>query len=145
MKVSLNVVLLCWMSVATSLSAADYVWIEGERPTTTPTLKQVEGVENVSPSNGFDFTGWGRTWIISDEQMLHVNRRGGDVDKYMPEEGLVFGYDFTLDARRQTEHLGANRLRMGAQRFSMADRRRAVADEFPAVADDQRSAAADVE
>ena len=97
MKVSLYVVLLCWMSLAASLSAADYVWIEGERPKTTPILKQVDGVEGVSPSNGFEFSGWGRTWIISDEQMLHVNLSSGDVDKFMPEEGLVFGYDFALD------------------------------------------------
>ena len=97
MNMPSQILFLCWMSVATSLSAADYLWIEGEQPTTTPTLKESEGVEKVSPPNGFEFNGWGRTWIISGDRMLHVNLSSSNVDKYMPEEGLVFGYDFALD------------------------------------------------
>ena len=97
MNMPSQILFLCWTSVATPLSAADYLWIEGEQPTTTPTLKEGEGVEKVSPPNGFEFKGWGRTWIISGDQMLHVNVSSSNVDKYMPEEGLVFGYDFALD------------------------------------------------
>ncbi len=82
MKLFPYCVFFCLIATVTSVLAADYVWIEGEQPTTTPTLKQVEGVENVSPPNGFQFTGWGRTWIISGEQMLHVNLSSGDVEKY---------------------------------------------------------------
>ncbi|HYW79241.1 MAG TPA: hypothetical protein VE890_06660, partial [Thermoguttaceae bacterium] len=100
MNRSAKIALLCWMSmiisVATSLLAADYVWIEGEQPTTTPVMKQVEGVEDVSPRNGFEMKGWGNTSIISGEVMLHVNVTNTNVQKYLPEQGLVFGYDFTL-------------------------------------------------
>ncbi len=63
----------------------------------------------------------------------------------MPDEGLVFGYDFTLEQGGKQNVWATNRLRMGAERFSVADRRRAVATVFPTDADDQRPAAADVE
>jgi hypothetical protein len=93
MRLCSNLVFLCWISTVTPLSAANYVWIEGERPAATPELKAVEGV---SPPEAFRVSGWGRTWIISGEQMLHVNLSSGDVEKFMPEEGIVFAYNFFI-------------------------------------------------
>jgi len=88
--------LLTLLFVPVNLHAADYVWIEGENPSTTPRLKRGEGVENLSRENGFGYDGWGRTWIISGEKMLHVALQSGEVDKFMPDAGMVFGYDFEI-------------------------------------------------
>jgi hypothetical protein len=84
----------CLISVTTSLFAADYVWIEGERPTTIPELKSVDG--DAAP-DAIGFSGWGRTSIISAEEMLHVSLSSGEVEKFLPEEGLVFAYDFVIE------------------------------------------------
>ena len=94
MRLCWTIVLLCWLSATTTLSAADYVWIEGEHPAATPELKPSDGL---SPPEVFSFAGWGRTWIISGEQMLHVNLSSGDVEKFMPDEGMVFAYDFSIE------------------------------------------------
>ncbi len=83
--------------LAPTLSAGDYVWLEGEQPDSTPVLKQLEGVERVSPANGFQASGWGRTSIMSGEQILHVSLSPADIDKYLPAEGLIFGYSFQLE------------------------------------------------
>ncbi len=99
-------VFMVLLLATSSGKAIDYAWFEGEEPTTTPKLKRGEGIEKLSRENGFGYDGWGRTWIISGEKMLHVGLQSGEVDKFMPDEGMVFGYDFQL-AKRGRQNIWA--------------------------------------
>jgi hypothetical protein len=90
-------VLIVGLSAAAGGRAADYIWIEGEKPDHLPApLREGDGVERVRGGKGYDFSGWGRLEIISEEALLHVNMSGREVDSFLPEGGLVLGYDFTL-------------------------------------------------
>jgi len=61
------------------LAAADYVWIEGENPTTSNF--EVKGV------------GWGNKQYLSKEAWVHVVI-DKDIEKTAPAGGVVLGYDF---------------------------------------------------
>jgi beta-galactosidase len=64
---------------APALLAADYVWFEGENPAT----------------KNFDVksSGWGNQQYLSKETWLHVTV-DKDVEKTVPEGGILLGYDF---------------------------------------------------
>ena len=64
---------------ATALSAADYVWLEGESPAT----KNFE----------VKASGWGNQQYLSKETWLHVTV-DKDMEKTVPEGGIVLAYDF---------------------------------------------------
>ena len=62
--------------------AAEYVWIEGEKPTST----------NLKPN----IAGWGRKHFLSEETWLHVSIDAGKVDKELPAEGGALVYSFQI-------------------------------------------------
>jgi beta-galactosidase len=66
--------------LATQAFAADYVWLEGENPTSKNL--DVAGV------------GWGNTQFLSQGKWLNVNIEAGKVEAQCPKEGVLLGYDF---------------------------------------------------
>jgi hypothetical protein len=62
--------------------AADYVWIEGEAPTSI----------NVTPSN----VGVARPQFLSGNKWLHITLDSGAVEKEAPEDGVLLTYKFNL-------------------------------------------------
>ncbi len=75
----------------------DFVWIEGENFSDAGKLKSGEGVENVTGNGkGYIISGWGNTDVMSDGQLLSINMSPGDVEKFLPDGGLVFSYDFEV-------------------------------------------------
>ena len=88
----LTLTLLC-----SPVFGADHIWIEGESPTHLPAaLKQADGVQDVKSGTGYAAEGWGNTTMISAGQIMHINMSGGQVEKYLPDEGLIFAYEFTV-------------------------------------------------
>lgn len=61
--------------------AADYVWLEGEAPTSC-TIE-------VQPS------GWGNKQFLSQQTWLHISIEAAEVEQKCPPEGIVIAYDFT--------------------------------------------------
>lgn len=95
------------LSLLGATHAADYVWIEGEAPDELPAaLVATDGVDGVMGGKGYGMGGWGRTDIISGGQMLHLSWNAKQVDTYMPESGLVFGYHVDLP-RSGKQHIWA--------------------------------------
>jgi hypothetical protein len=73
------------------------VWIEGEQPDHLPAaLKSAEG-EAPMGGKGYAFGGWGRTELISGERMLHLSWTPQQADRFLPDEGLIFGYDVPIE------------------------------------------------
>jgi Glycosyl hydrolases family 2/Glycosyl hydrolases family 2, TIM barrel domain len=62
--------------------AADFVWIEGEKPDSA----------NVK----FNAGGWGNKHFLSGESWLHLSIDADKVAREVPAEGIFLGYDFTL-------------------------------------------------
>ncbi len=79
-----------------SLWAGDFVWLEGENPSQTPNLKQVDGVEKLRGGNGFGYEAWGNSDVMSGGKLLHVTIGAKDVDKYLPDD-YIFSYDFQIE------------------------------------------------
>lgn len=78
------VVAFC-LSVPCVLQAADsandeFVWLEGEQPSST----------NVEVQR----SGWGNTQFLSDGNWLHCSIEAGKVDGEVPDEGVRLKYDF---------------------------------------------------
>jgi len=69
-----------------ALVAADFVWIEGEQPTSI----------NVE----LHAAGWGNQHYLSDEKWLSLSFEADRVDQDVPADGVLVSYEFTLDARR---------------------------------------------
>ena len=69
--------------------AADYVWLEGEAPTSC-------SIE-VQPS------GWGNTQFLSLEKWLHISIESAEVEQRCPPEGIVIAYDFAPPAAGRYE------------------------------------------
>ncbi len=75
----------------------DSVWIEGEALTGANRLKQVAGVEKrKDKGKGYTCSGWGNLNVFAAGKMLHTMLSPAEVDKFLPEEGLIFSYDFTV-------------------------------------------------
>ena len=90
-----------WLLLAGSLPAN--VWIEGESFSTATELRAGEGRAQVKGGGrGFAAEGWGNTRVMSEGRVLHVQLQEGEVDRFLPEEGLVFSYDFAVD--QEAEH-----------------------------------------
>jgi beta-galactosidase len=76
----------------------DSVWIEGDNFSKASKLKSGEGLENVTGGGlGYVVSGWGNTDMMSEGKVLSVNLSSRDVDKFMPESGLVFSYIFDVE------------------------------------------------
>ncbi len=90
--------LYAFMLVALGWPAAaqNHIWLEGEAPTSVSKLKQVGGVEKVKGGKGYGFEAWGNADIMSGGKLLHVNMNSGQAAKYLPDDGLVVSYDFTV-------------------------------------------------
>ncbi len=71
------------MSVSLSAASADFVWLEGEAPTSI----------NVQP----DINASGRPGLLSGGKWLTVHMDAGDVEKQTPAEGVLIAYAFSLD------------------------------------------------
>lgn len=99
---------ICLFAITANLIAADYLWIEGEKPDHLPVaLKAGNGVEAVTgDGKGYTIAGWGNTNIISDGVLLSVGMSDKEVESFLPAEGLVFGYDFTA-AKAGVQHVWA--------------------------------------
>ena len=99
------IALLC--ALHCNLISAESIWIEGEAPSQKPTaLKNGEGVESCKNGVGYAGEGWGNSSMMSAGAVMHVNMNGGQVDKYLPDEGLIFTYEFTTTAET-TQHVWA--------------------------------------
>ncbi len=79
MRPSLLALLLTGITAA-SLSAQEYVWMEGEAPTRA-TVK-------------FETGGWGHADFLSGGSWLHGSVEPQDLEKKVPAEGAVLSYDF---------------------------------------------------
>jgi hypothetical protein len=62
--------------------AAEYVWLEGENPTSA----------NIKPN----MAGWGHKELMSGQKWLDVNIADNDVEKNLPEAGGLISYDFHI-------------------------------------------------
>ena len=62
--------------------ATDFVWLEGERPTSA----------NIKPN----LAGWGRKHFLSGEKWLHVSLDPGKVEKELPAAGGLLTYAFAI-------------------------------------------------
>jgi hypothetical protein len=65
----------------TQESGTDFIWLEGESASTS------------FPAN---VAGWGKPQFLSEGKWLHISVEEGDVEKKVPNDGIVLQYDFTL-------------------------------------------------
>lgn len=79
---------LCLL-VAAALRAADYVWLEGEKPTST----------NVEAN----LKGWGNTQFLSEGNWLCYMVKDADAEKAVPKDGALFTYDFEIATKGNYE------------------------------------------
>ena len=66
--------------IAAQALAAEFVWLEGETPTT----------KNMDVAGA----GWGNKQFLSQQAWLNVNVDTGKVEAQVPKEGVLLGYDF---------------------------------------------------
>lgn len=78
-----------WCLLATGTWAADYVWLEGEDPTT-----QNFQVERTAGEN---------SQFLSQAMWLRVNLEPAQVETQCPPEGILLGYDFEAPAAGRYE------------------------------------------
>ena len=67
------------VSLAANLLAAEFVWIEGEAAKANVETKAA---------------GWGRPHFLSEEKWLHISVEAGNVEKQLPNEGIILSYAF---------------------------------------------------
>ncbi|RMD74417.1 MAG: hypothetical protein D6820_16720, partial [Lentisphaerae bacterium] len=87
-----------WMLISSFLIMGgmvqgETVWIEGEKPDALPVLK--DGTK-AKPGKGFVIGAWGNTSIMSGQKVLHVNIPSSQAAALIGDNGLIFGYHFTL-------------------------------------------------
>ncbi len=88
---------LCyWLGVTmvlvlrTAAPAGDFVWLEGEKPSS-------------SNYRNIDVTSWAGHAYLSDGKWLRIQIAAGDVEKTVPKEGIVLGYDFVAPSAGKYE------------------------------------------
>ena len=76
------IVLLLGLLMVSSANAwaADFAWMEGEQPTR----------QNFQAAG----SGWGHADYLSQDKWLNVSVDANEVEKQVPEEGILFSYDF---------------------------------------------------
>jgi hypothetical protein len=83
-----------WFGLALLLGntagGADFVWMEGEKPTATNYQK-------------FDVKSWGGHAYLSEGKWLRIQIPAGDVAKEVPPGGIVLGYDFVAPSAGKYE------------------------------------------
>jgi hypothetical protein len=74
------------------------IWIEGESYSEATPLKAGDGLKQVKgDGRGFAAEGWGHAEVMSGGQVLHVILQGAEVDKFLPEDGLIISYDVHME------------------------------------------------
>ena len=91
---ALLVLVVMGMELHSSCAAEPYIWLEGENPSSTPTI---EPPANKPDERGFGFGGWGRTELISQGSMLHLQIGADQVAERLGADGAIFGYSFTVE------------------------------------------------
>jgi beta-galactosidase len=92
----LTVAVLATWGLALAGQAAP-VWVEGEDFVAESVLRDGEGKAGLKgDGKGYAAEGWGDTAMMSGGKVLHVNLGGGEVEKFVPEAGLVFARDVDL-------------------------------------------------
>ena len=88
--------LSCWLGLMmvlvlrTTAPAGDFVWLEGEKPSS-------------SNYKNLDVTSWAGHAYLSDGKWLRIQVAAGDVEKTLPKEGIVLGYDFVAPSAGKYE------------------------------------------
>ena len=72
--------------------AADFAWIEGEKPTSLPVIAPSENPED----KGYEFKGWGNSQFMSEGKVLNISISEKENAKRLGKDGAVFGYEFDL-------------------------------------------------
>ena len=72
--------------------SAEYVWIEGEKPVTVPKI----AAGGIPGDKGYEFKGWGNAKLFSESKALYISIAGNEVEKRLPNDGAVFGYEFDV-------------------------------------------------
>ncbi len=86
------------LSCCCQIYALDHIWIEGEHFSSKPAaLKTADGVEANKHGVGYAVEAWGNSTMMSGAQVLHVNMNPQQVETQLPDDGLIFGYNFKLD------------------------------------------------
>ena len=73
-------------------SAAEYVWIEGESPSSVPTIAPAGNPDD----KGYEFKGWGNAKLFSESKALNIHIEDKDVEKRIPKDGAIFGNGFEV-------------------------------------------------
>ncbi len=81
------------LAMSTSASAADFIWIEGEQPSREPAVKTDENGKALYQLNGAM-----KPHLLSDGKLLLMQVGGKTAKSAFPDEGLIFGYDFEVQA-----------------------------------------------
>lgn len=80
----LAALLLGTVAIGRAARAADYVWIEAEN-TTALNVKANDKLK-------VQTTGWGNKQFLSGESWLQISAEAGDVDKQVPDDGVILQY-----------------------------------------------------
>ncbi len=105
--------LLCFTGIS---AAGEAVWIEGEDVHEKPApMKKKQGIEALPGAGaGWSVGGWGHKGVVSNDSMLNVNLTARQVETYLPDEGMVFGYRFVAASTAEYEvwaRIGFERVR----------------------------------
>ena len=82
------------------LVASESIWLEGEFPTKSGALKKAEGVPE---NNGYESADFKNPGVLSGDKVLSININGGQVDAYLPDNGLSFIYEFEIQSSGKKE------------------------------------------
>lgn len=74
--------LACLATTTRTAEAVEFVWLEGEQPSST----------NVEVQR----SGWGNQQFLSDEKWLHCSIEAGKVDNQVPGDGVTLKYQFQV-------------------------------------------------
>lgn len=88
---------------AAALQAAEYAWVEGEAPVSTPVVLTQADFPKDKVQIG---VGWGNQAIMSQGKLLHLCLDEEAVAKSVPAEGLTFGYDLEIKTAGKQEVWG---------------------------------------
>jgi glycosyl hydrolase family 2 len=98
MRCCMTLVLALSALLTTSLAGAAptpaFIWLEGENPTTTPSITPPKGKPD---DQGFATGGWGRTEFISGGKVLSLSIPAEETAQRLGADGAVFGYEFTVE------------------------------------------------
>lgn len=72
--------------------SAEYVWIEGEKPTSAPNIADAKNPDD----RGYEFKGWGNDKLLSESKALNISIAANEAEKRLPGDGAVFGYEFEV-------------------------------------------------